>query len=219
MKPLLLLLITLFTATAFSQKLNFTEVWVWEYTNRNGQKAEMAIYREPQLNYWLLTSEAFANTDEMTEWFILKPDGEVLQAYQDGEKNSLKKLLKHQLPSKKNRQLPSYWKATSNKQSFGDTRLGFPLFQGTAYKVSYLKTKDQSTFYLAQTKADFTMVSYFNNLNIDAKLPIRFPKDIPGHYITLSEHTVFPGGAVQYTFKYISQTAYHINLADYKLTP
>lgn len=219
MKSILLLLFTLFTATAFSQKLNFTEVWVWEYTNSNGQKAEMAIYREPQLNYWLLTGEAFGNTDEMTEWFILKPDGEVLQSYQDGEPSSHQKLLKHQLSFDKNKQLPNYWKVTSSKQSFGDTRLGFPLFKGTAYKVSYLKTKDQSTFYLAQAKADFTILALFNELNIDAKLPVRFPKDIPGHYITLSEHTVYPGGAVQYTFKYISQTAYHINLADYKITP
>lgn len=198
---------------------NFSEMWIWEYTDANGNKAHMAIYREPKLNYWLLTADdtGFREKDEMTLWFMLKPNGEVLQAYQDGEMNSSKKLIKHHLQPHKKNKLPDYWKATGKSKYFGDTFSGFPKIKGLEYKASYEKTNDKSTFYLATTKADLSMLSLFNDLNIDAKLPVRFPKDIPGNFIALSENTVFPGGAVQYNYRYISQTEYHINLSDYEV--
>lgn len=198
---------------------NFSEMWIWECIDANGNKAQMAIYREPKLNYWLLTPDdaGFRETDEMTLWFMLKPNGEVLQSYQDGEKNQRKKLIKHQLYPDKKAILPDYWKATGKSRYFGDTFSGFPKIKGLEYKVSYTKTNDKSTLYLATTKADLSMLSLFNDLNIDAKLPIRFPKDIPGNFIALSENTVFPGGAVQYAFKYISQTEYHLNLSEFEV--
>lgn len=198
----------------------FSEVWVWDYTDANGKKGQMAIYREPKLNYWLLTPDdaGFRETDEMTLWFILKPNGEVLQAYQDAEMNSGKKLTKDRLYPDKKAKLPDYWKATGKSKYFGDTFSGFPKIKGMEYKISYTKTNDKSTFYLATTKANFAVLSLFNDLNMDAKLPISFPKDIPGNFITLSENSVFPGGGtIQYTFKYISQSQYHINLSDYEV--
>lgn len=191
---------------------NFSEVWVWEYTDSKGEKAEMAIYREPELNYWLLTNEAFGQTDEMTLWFMLKPDGEVVQAYQDGENSDSKKMMKHRLYPDKKTGLPGNWKTTGNTKKFGDARSGFPKFSGKEYKVNYGKSNEQSAFYLAATKADFAMLSLFNDLDIDAKLPVRFPGDVPGSFITLSENTVFPGGVVQYSFRDISHTEYFIEI-------
>lgn len=202
-------------------RYNFSEMWVWEYTDANGKMGQMAIYREPKLNYWLLTPDDgdFREMDEMTLWFMLKPNGEVLQAYQDGEKNSRKKLIKHYLHPDKKARLPDYWKATGESKYFGDTFSGFPKMKGMEYKVSYQKTNllEKSTFYLAITKADCAMLSLFNELNIDAKLPVRFPKDIPDYFVPLSENTIFPGGAVQYAFKYISQTEYYIDHSDYRI--
>ncbi|HRP90361.1 MAG TPA: hypothetical protein PKX92_09985 [Edaphocola sp.] len=198
-----------------SQKLNFSEVWVWEYTDSKGTKAEMVVYREPKLNYWLLTGEAYGQTDEMSLWFVLKPNGEVLQAYQDEESNSSKKMMKHRLYPDKKTVLPSNWKTTGNTKKFGDVSLGFPKFTGKEYKVSYGKTNEQSMFYLAATKADFSSLALFNDLDIDAKLPIRFPKDIPGNYIVLSEITKIQHNVISYSFKYISYSEFHINLLDY----
>lgn len=200
-----------------SKKLNFSEVWVWEYTDTEGKKAEMAVYREPKLNYWLLTTEAYGQTDEMTLWFILKPNGEVLQAYQDGEGNSAKKLIKHRLYPDKKKLLPNHWKATGNTKTFGDTSLGFPKFIGEEYNVSYGKTNEQSVFFLATTKADFSTLYLFNDLDIDAKLPFRFPKDIPSNYLVLSEETIFSSVSELYRFKYISHTEYYINISEYDL--
>jgi hypothetical protein len=198
---------------------NFSEMWVWEYSDANGKKAQMAIYREPKLNYWLLTPDdaGFREKDEMTLWFMLKPSGEVLQSYQDGEKKQRKKLIKHQLYPDKKAILPDYWKATGKSRYFGDTFSGFPKIKGLEYKVSYGKTNDKSKFYLATTKADLAVLSLFNDLSIDAKLPIHFPKDVPGNFITLCENTVFPSVTVQYAFKYISQTEYHINLSEFEV--
>jgi len=195
-------------------KFNFTEMWIWEYTDTNGKKSEMAIYREPKLNYWLLTPDdaGFRDTDEMTLWFILKPNGEVLQAYQDGEMNSSKKLIKHQLNVDKIIKLPDYWKATGKSKYFGDDFSGFSKMKGLEYKIKYEKTNDQSTFYLAKTKADFSVLAAFNDLNIVVKLPVRFPKDIPKNYVVLSEDSKWSNGAVQYGFMYISQTEYFIDI-------
>lgn len=200
-----------------SKNLNFSEVWVWEYTDSKGKKIEMAIYREPILNYWLLTTEAYWQTDEMSLWFILNPNGEVLQAYQDGESNSSKRLMKHSLYPDKNTVLPNNWKATGITKSFGDVSLGFPKFIGEEYNVSYDKTNEQSVFFLTPTKADFSTLYLFNGLDIDAKLPIRFPKDIPSNYVVLSEETKFSNVSELYRFKYISHTDYHINISEYNL--
>ena len=200
-----------------SLQYNFSEVWVWEYTDINGNKGEMAIYREPGLNYWLLTSEAFGQTDEMTLWFMLKPDGEVLQAYQDETMHSCKKLVRHQLAMENVSAIPSYWKKANNIRYFGDTFSGFPRIKGVEYQICYEKTNDQSTFYLAKTKADFSKLSLFNDLDIDAKLPVRFPKNIPGNYMVLGEYSVFSNDSVQYSFQYISQTEYYIDLSIYEM--
>ncbi|MFC2185759.1 hypothetical protein ACFCT7_00485 [Fulvivirgaceae bacterium LMO-SS25] len=224
MKQLLLVLVLPFICcctqaqTKGTKNIRFTEVWVWEYKSGNGESAEMAIYREPKSNYWLLTPDdaGFSEIDEMTLWFVLKSNGEVIQAYEDGEINSKKKLIKHQLELNKQVKLPDYWKATGNIRKFGNASLGFKKFTGKEYKVDYEKTNDQSTFYLASTKADFTMLSLFNDLNIDAKLPIHFPKDIPGSFITLSENSVFPSGFIQWNFKYKSHTEYLIELNEDK---
>lgn len=200
------------------QKFNFSEVWVWEYTDVQGKDKQMAIYREPKLNYWLLTPDdaGFRAADDMTLWFLLKPNGEAIQAYQDGESNSRKKLIKHHLRPHRKASLPEYWKSTGKIKTFGDTSLGFPEFTGKEYKVRYEKTSDRSTFYLASFKADFTMLSHFNDLNIEAKLPIRFPGDIPGNYAVLSEHSVTSNVLLSsYRLKFVSQTEYYIDLYDF----
>ena len=198
-------------------KYNFSEVWVWEYTYANGKKGEMALYREPKLNYWLLTPDDadFRETDEMTLWFIVKPNGEVIQAYQDGDANSKKMLITHRLTPDNIIRLPHYWKSTGKTKYFGDPNLGFQKLTAKEYKISYDKTNDQSLFFLATTKADFGSLALFNNLNIDAKLPIHFPKGIPRNLVALSENSVFAGGSVQYTFKYTAHGEYHINLSEF----
>ncbi len=219
MKQLLLIWVLPFISyytqaqTKETTTIRFTEMWVWEYQNSNGKRSEMAIYREPKSNYWLLTADdaGFRDTDEMTLWFLLKPNGEVIQAYQDGEKQGNKKIVRHRLDMRKTANIPPQWKRQNATKYFGHPDLGFPEIKGNEYKVEYEKTEDKSVFYLAASKADFTPLNYFNNLNIDAKLPIRFPKEIPGSFMVLSENSVFPGGSVRYNFKYISQTEYFID--------
>ncbi len=202
-----------------SQQYNFTEVWVWTYSNINGDKSEMAIYREPKTNYWLITPDdaGFRDADEMSLWFIVKPNGEVLQAYQNAENiNSKPKLIKHQLILNKHTELPKYWMNTGKTRKYGDASMGIPIITGKEYKVNYTKSNDQSTFYIGITKADFESLALFNDLNIDAKLPIRFPTDLPGKYVVLSEYTVFSyGSSVKCDFKYITPTEYYIDLGGF----
>lgn len=198
--------------------LNFTEVWVWTYMDADGNSGEMALYREPTLNYWLLTPDdaGYRNIDEMTMWFIVKPNGEVLQAYQEGENQGRKLLMKHKLSVGKISNLPRYWNHTGKTKNFGDPSLGFPTILGKEYTITYERTNDKTTCFLGSTKADFGALSLFNNLNIDAKLPIRFPQDIPRLFIPLHELATFGGGgSSQYELKYISQGTYSISLTGF----
>lgn len=200
-----------------TKKFNFTEVWVWEYTDVNGNSGEMAIYREPKLNYWLLTPDdaGFRNSDGMSLWFMVKPNGDVIQAYQDGEINSPKKTITHKLDVAKINRIPVNWKRTGKTRKFGDPSTGFPYINGKEYQVVFDKTNDRSHIILGGTQANFSSLSLFNNLNIDAKLPIQFPQNIPGNLIPLSEFTTFSTGKIQYTLKYITPSEYHIDLNDF----
>lgn len=197
--------------------IKFTEVWVWEYENADGKKGEMAIYREPKLNYWLLTPDdaGFRDQDEMSLWFLIKPNGEVLQAYQDEEHLS-KKIIKHQLPLDVKSKLPGNWKATGKYEYFGDKHSGFPLMKGIGYQIRYEKTNEKASIFLAKTKAAAWVLSFFNDLNIDAKLPIRFPKELTKNFVAVKELTKFSGGnSVQYRFKHISHSEYFIDLTEF----
>lgn len=200
-----------------ARKYLFSEVWVWEYTGADGTKGEMAIYREPKLNYWLLTAEAYGNTDDMCDWILLQPNGTCYLAYKDAELDGGGTLLKMKQAVPKVQSMPAYWKATGKSQYFGDKNSGFPLIKGKEYRVAYAKTSEKSTFYIAGTRADFGPLNIFNDLDTDARLPVRFPKDIPAHTITLSEETIASNYRVSYRFKYISHTEYHINLSEYEL--
>lgn len=198
-------------AYAQTTSVNFTEIWVWEFENSNGSKGEMAIYREPKLNYWLLTPDDanFRDKDEMTLWFLLKPNGEVIQAFQDAEMDNLE-VTKHQLPLKKITKLPKSWKPCGDEKTFGNTEYGFPLFSGKEYKIRYEKSNEKTSLFVGHSDADFSILALFNELNIDAKLPIQFPKNIPKNTITLSEHTVFPNFYLKYQYKYTTPTTYEV---------
>ncbi|MCW5915204.1 MAG: hypothetical protein KIT66_11430 [Chitinophagaceae bacterium] len=206
------------SAQKTSSSINFTEVWVWEYENADGKKGEMAIYREPKLNYWLITPDdaGFREKDEMSLWFLLKPNGEVLQAYLDAVHSS-KQIMIHQLPLDIKRKLPGNWKARGKSEYFGDTHTGFPKMKGKEYHIRYEKSNEKTSIYLAYTNADAWVLPFFNDMNIDAKLPIRFPKDLPKNFVAVKEVTEYAeGGSVQYRFKNISHTEYYIDLNELK---
>lgn len=203
--------------TTTAKKYNFTEAWVWEYTNASGNTNEMVLYRDPKSNCWLLTAEAYGNTDGMCDWILVQPDGTCYFAYKDAELDNSGSLLKMKLRPENVKAIPNYWNTENRYRKFGNTAMGFAAFNGRAYQCTYTKTKEQSTFYLAKTAAAFAPLAVFNELDIDAKLPVRFPKDIPGNYVVLSESSSGAGYSVQYRFKYQSHTEYYIDLAQYTL--
>lgn len=198
------------------KNIQFTEAWVWEYKTYEGEKGEMVIYRDPKTGYWLLTEEAFGNTDGMCDWILAMPDGKYFFAYKSAEIGAKNSLLKEQYKFPVHKKMPDYFKATGKKKSFGDAKMGFPLFNASAYNITYLKTSDKTTLYVANTTANLAPLYYFNDLIADAKLPIRFPQDLPGNKIAVAESTNINGTIVSYTFKYISPTDYHISLSDYE---
>lgn len=194
------------------ESLNFTEVWVWEYRDPDGNNREMAIYHHPKKSYWLFTPEAYGPGDEMTEWIMIKPDGECIQRYSD--ENGQQKTLYHTLHFNLPGQLPSRYRATGASKLFGDRSHGFPGFKGKAYEAKFEKTTDQALYYLAETKRSMAPVYYFNRLNTEVKLPVIFPADLPRNQVVLEEEAQAGGKKIRYRFKFISHTEYHISLSQ-----
>src|SRR5690606_20015195 len=187
MKQLLLLLaVTLFfectqAQTKSLKSIQFTQVWVWEYQNdlvaesEPGHKGELAVYYQPRLNYWLFTAEAYGTSGEMYNWIVGKPDGSYILCATDE--------FGKQVITKQNLEIPL------NKTTFNQNQLGFSKIEGREFKVVYGKTNDQSSVFVSDFKADFLPLYFFNRLNTEAKLPFRFPEDLPKQTLLLEENS------------------------------
>lgn len=193
-----------------AQTLNFTEVWVWEYPDNEGEKQNMALYHHPKKGYWLFTQEAVGPGDEMTEWILAKPNGEYIQRYRDEHGNA--KTLYHTLHFDPPAKLPRYYQPTGASGTFGDKSFGFPEFKGKAYQVNFEKTTDQALYYFVKVPKNLLPVYYFNRLNIEAKLPLSFPTDLPRDQLVLGEEVRTGGKTIHYRFRFISHTEYYIEL-------
>lgn len=195
----LLLLFALFSFQSTAQKpIVFKEVWVWEYTDEDGQKQEMAIYHLPSKNYWLFTPESYGSSGEMISYILAKPNGEYTFAFQNEHRKKLD-LQTVKLNFLAPKPLPPIGQKT---KTFGDTFLGFPLITGKEHKGP-----GGSTIYLAPTKSSLLPILYFNSLEGDAKIPVHFPVTLPGSIIPLEE---VENGQVKYTFKFKSNTEYWV---------
>lgn len=208
------------TKTIDERILNFTEVWVWDYVDMEGNEETFEAYREPNLGYWLLPRTSLPS-EPMIDWFMLKPNGEVLMAYVDPEWGSKPQIAKVQWNYERYQQLRDDYKMTNDYQTFGRADLGFPEFKGRAHTLSIATYMEPSIVYIASTDADLTPLYQFNwnNVGGDAQLPFEFPPAMPGNMIALSQ-TVHYGGrapySYSYNFRYISHAEYYINLEDYK---
>lgn len=202
-----LLFLFLLSTGVFAQKkpLVFREVWIWEYTDTEGTKQELAIYHLPAKNYWLFIAEAYGNSGEMIEYILAKPDGEYIMAYTDAEGQN--GLLKTRIPLSSPKVLPSAYRLQKKTHFFGDPELGYPKILGKQYIKTFENTSDAAEMYLTDTKSDMRPVYHFNQLEGDAKLPVHFPLDLPAHTQVLEEKIK---GEVRYTFKFKSQTEYYV---------
>lgn len=217
MKHFLFLLILPFVCCfAKAQTVKFTQVWVWEYQNNlipetePGHKGEIAIYFEPTKNYWLFTAEAYGTSGEMFNWIIGKPDGTYLICTAD--EFGKKTITKEKLQFPVNKTLPKHYQFTGKKKIFNQNQLGFPKIEGKEFKVNYTKTNDRSSVFAGNFKADFSPLYFFNRLNIEAKLPFRFPVDLPKNKLLLQEVGIVNKAKLQLIFKEISNTEYFIDL-------
>lgn len=198
--------------------LYFSEVWVWDYVDADGNEDSFQVFREPNLNYWLIL-EGSLNVP-MIDWFLLKPNGEVITAYKDAEFDSKPQLDIEQWDYEKFDQIRDDYSPTEEYKDFGDPQFGYSVFNAQAYELSIATYIEPSKVYLADTDADMTPLYQFNNVyfNSDAKLPFDFPPALPGNKVALSQ-TVHYGGRVpysySYTFKYITPAVVYIDFNEW----
>lgn len=198
------------------KSIQFTQAWVWEYQNNfvpenePGHKGELVVYYEPKLNYWLFTGEAYGMSGEMYNWILGKPDGTYVVCETDefGKQTVTEQKLKFPL----NKTLAPHYKYIGKKKVFNRNRLGFPKIEGIEFKVIYAKTNDQSSIFVGDVEANFLPLYFFNQLNIEAKLPFQFPVDFPKNKLLLQEVSTVNKVKLQVTFKEISYAEYYIDL-------
>lgn len=198
--------------------LYFSEVWEWDYVDADGNEGSFQVFREPNLNYWLI-HEGSLNVP-MIEWFLLKPNGEVITAYIEAEFDSKPQLDIEQWDYEKFDQIRDDYTVTGEYKDFGDPQFGYPIFNAQAYELSIATYIEPSKVYLADTDADMTSLYQFNNVyfNSDAKLPFDFPPALPGNKVALSQ-TVHYGGRAPYSysykFKYITPAVFYVDFSQY----
>lgn len=224
---LLFLFLLMYGTTSDTQPLNrmsndselhFTQVWVWEYQNEwipeneSGHKGEIAIYYHPEKDFWLFTQEAYGISGEMTDWIVGKPDGEYLIASTD--EYGKKRIEKLSITIPETDSLNVLFFPKKEPMSFGNPDLGFPLIRGEKYVLNYLKTLDKTTLYLGDVAVDLSPVYYFNQLDIEAMLPVDFLTNIPANKIVLSDSTTTSGKNISLRFRYISHAEYYVHLGE-----
>ncbi len=226
MKPLFLIPILLFfsscvktqTISNNNKELNFTQVWVWEYKNElkgveePGHHGEMVVYFNPELNYWLFNFESFGTSGEMFEWVLGKPDGTYIILAKDESGKSI--FWEEKLRFENVKKIPSYYKLMHEKEVFNENDYGYEKLTGKAYQIHYEKTEEKGKVYLTEYPYDFLPLYYFNQLNLEAKLPIHFPLDLPENSLILKEETRTPKGNIQFKLKMISHTEHYIFLNE-----
>lgn len=194
--------------TSKFEELHFSEFWVWEYPNEYGELQEFGIFRSPERNFWLLTLDSYGATDGMTKWFLLKPSGQVVQSYAS-EHGGGDEYLQHRLPISRKQKLPNNWTRESDTKQFGTPEESFGIFEGRAYTSTNMADLG-STFYFSPHEASFAPLAYFNDLEIDAKLPVYFSRNIPTNWIPLAQYHGQRGKIFE--FKGVFPTSYYIRI-------
>ena len=224
MKPLFLipflLLFSFFVLGQMSYKenseINFTQAWVWEYKNELipgneiGHQAELVVYFHPELHYWLFTVEAFGVSGEMLDWIIAKPDGTYLVKGKDEFGNEV--IWEERIEFSEESGISEAYRETGNSKIYNQNALGFEPILGKEYSVQFEKTEEESCFYLAESDLDFSPIYFFNQLNLEVKIPVHFPNNLPQNQLILEEETQTPNGRIQTKLKWISNTEYFVYL-------
>lgn len=193
----------------------FEEVWVWTYIDYDSNQKDFEAYRESKTGSWLLPKTSLNEAGEMIEFIICHPDGTYYIAWQNAEFQTQNTIQKQNIAFDKQTQIPDYLKKSSVTKSYGDPNLGYHKILGTSYKMQYEMMNGESTLFLAKENANFHPLYYFNQLDLEAKIPIYFPLDLPADILVLEEENTSSNNNFKYKFKYISSTEYHVDLKNY----
>lgn len=224
MKPFFLIPILLhFSSSVFGQisykensEINFTQAWVWEYKNELipenefGHQGEMVVYFHPELQYWLFTVEAYGVSGEMFDWILAKPDGTYLIKAKDEFGKSIR--WEEKLEFKEVKHIPEYYFETGETKIFNQNDLGYEPILGKEFKMKYEKTEDETCIHLAEFPINFDPIYFFNQLNLEAKIPVDFPNNLPGNQLVLEDKTQLANGQIRYKLNEISNTEYFVDL-------
>ncbi len=195
----------------------FKESWTWEYENEweeddeYGRKGQITIFYLPEKNYWLFTGEAYGTRGEMIDWVLGKPGGEYIICSTDefGDKDYERRFV----TIREETELSKYFKPEDGQKIFGNKEFGFPLITGKKYKYDYDVPDEWTDFYLGIVKGvDFYSLYHYNNLDLEARMPYSFTRDLPGNTIILSDVSHIEGREVRANFKDRSYTLYYIYL-------
>lgn len=199
-----------------NQPIVFTEVWIWEYARPGCSAQEMEVYYHPGLRYWLIPGTSLEPYEEMVRWYMLKPDGEVLEAYSDAEYRASNLLASYRYDTTTYSSFNAGWQKGTDRQFVGDSLLWSRTFTATEYVMPTVKTPEHKQIYLADTWVNLAPLYAFNSIDLPCKLPIAFPHGFPSNMVVVKGRTTPVYGDVSYNLKHVGFTQYYVNLHDYR---
>ncbi len=213
-------------------KYYFSELWTYTFLNEMlpntdpHHKGEISFYVDPPSGTILLERNASNYRDEMTDWILISPDGGYQMGYtgEHGERTIDKKNM-NDFPNYKlyaasqAKEFNKFFTKGKGKKEFGATKYNDRTLKGTEYQLSYAKTSESTTLYLASLPFSVRPLYMASKLSQDLSFPINLGYGylLPEKKLVLSEKTMMgKGREVSYELTSIGATQYFLDLKAFK---
>lgn len=208
----------------------FSELWTFSYTNEMllegepGVNGETHIYVDPFSGIILLTRDDSNYMDEMTDWVLVHPEGkyEWGQTGEHGKRTISSKVITelHDYDLKNETVMEDFnqlVKRLEGQKTFGGGKNAIETEVGYYHELSYLKTNDKTSFYLARMPFKTQAFNLINELSDDLQMPIdlNIGYSIPDDYLVLGSKYTYLGNTVKYKLVSIGATSYFLSKEGY----
>ncbi len=205
-------------------KYFFSELWTFDYYNELlavddvKAKGAFSIFLDPFSGTILLDRNNTKYGDEMTEWILVEPDGRYQFGTVDEHGKKQVSQLKVKLKDEDNEAFQKYFRPQNQQKSFGKTSYDPVELVGEQYLMTFQKTSETSTVYLAQVPFNTYPFYFLNQVRQELFLPVDldYSSVLPSDFLVVSERYERDGKAVGFVLKSIGGASYFLDVEAYK---
>lgn len=205
----------------------FSEGYYFDYTYQNPgsdnlSTGEFGFYIDPETGTILLEKNLSQFTDEMTDYIIIKPNGDYIQGFTD--EFGTKKVIEKQLSKMESlmadlayvdEEFKTYFKPQQQFQDFGASKYYPKSLKGQSYQRTFLKSSDVVDLYIADTNLPTTALYLTGRVFEELGLPIKWDYGyfLPDQKLVVSEQYKNKDGQnIGFQLKSIMAAEYHLSL-------